>query len=186
MTSREDGEGRRGADPLEAATQAAEASGAPSSGPERVESLVNVLLVSPALAEGTEAHARRAALAEASRTDRAALASLAAEQPWLTPTRPFVCGAHLVTDGLHALTGGPELEIANVPGPFVRAAADLLNAMAGFVVTNGGTLEPGQVIALDEENMVLVLDGLPATGEDDAGAAGGESRPPTLRLAFLT
>ena len=186
MTSQEDGEGRQGADPLQVTTETAAPPDLPSSGPERVESLVNVLLVSPALAEGTEAHARRAVLAEASRTDRAALAGLAAEQPWLTPARPFVCGAHLVTDGLHALTGGPELEIANVPGPFVRAAADLLNAMANFVVTNGGTLEPGQVIALDEANTVLVLDGLPATGDDDAGAARGESRPPTLRLAFLT
>ena len=186
MTSQEDGEGRQGADPLQLTTETAAAPDVPSSGPERVESLVNVLLVSPALAEGTEAHARRAALAEASRTDRAALAGLAAEQPWLTPARPFVCGAHLVTDGLHALTGGPELEIANVPGPFVRAAADLLNAMANFVVTNGGTLEPCQVIALDEENTVLVLDGLPAAGDAAAGVAGGESRPPTLRLAFLT
>ncbi|HET8627627.1 MAG TPA: hypothetical protein VFL91_09420 [Thermomicrobiales bacterium] len=161
----------------------------PPPGPAPREEWVSIAIVPPTMADGTPAQALQTALAEASRTDRAALADLAGQMPWLTPLRPFACGYHLMTEGLRDLTGGPDLEVANVPGPFVRAAADLLDSVARYAVTNGAGLEPGQVIALEGSRYAILLqavdDAAAADGEPDAGAPGG-APPARLRLVFLS
>lgn len=148
--------------------------------PDALDDIVSVALVPPAGAPDSEAAARQSALVEASRADRGALAALAGEQPWLTPDRPFACGHYLVTQGLRELTGGPELEVANVPAAFVEAAAELLQSLARYLVRGQGTLMPGQVVNLGERGGVVLI---AATGPDDP-RAGDHDRPP-LRVAFL-
>lgn len=142
-----------------------------------IEEPVSVVVIPPALAEGTPAQARQAALAEASRNDRDTLPALASELPWLAPDAPFACGYYLRTDGLHALTGAPELELINVPGAFVRAAADLLKQLARYVLTSGSMLEDGQVLALDGSRAMVLVKAAPA-GE-------GAADLPLLRLLLL-
>lgn len=148
--------------------------------PPPLEQLVGVSVTPPALADGTEAQAREAALAELSHGDRAALLSVASTQPWLDPVRPFSCGHHLITEGLHALTGGPELELANVPGPFIHAAAELLERMARYVLTAGGALADGQVIALDGSRAMVLVKAVASEGAEDV------TPTPVLRLVLLT
>ncbi|HEX5502926.1 MAG TPA: hypothetical protein VFW96_09905 [Thermomicrobiales bacterium] len=156
----------------------------PPTGPAPREEWVSIAIVPPTMADGTPAQARQTALAEASRTDRAALADLAGQMPWLTPRQPFACGYHLTTEGLRDLTGGPELEVANVPGPFVRAAADLLDTVARYAVTNGAGLAPGQVIALEGSRYAILLQAIEDAEQGDAPPR--DAPPARLRLVFLS
>lgn len=156
---------------------AAEAPTPGDAGPERIEEPVNVVVIPPALADGTPAQARQAALAEASRNDRDRLPALASELPWLASDAPFACGYYLRTEGLHDLTGAPELELINVPGAFVRAAADLLNQLAHYVLTSDGALHDGQVLALDGSRAMVLVKAVPP------GEGAGEM--PLLRLLLL-
>jgi hypothetical protein len=159
----------------------------PPATPAPREEWVSIAIVPPTMAEGTPAQALQTALAEASRDDRAALATLAGQMPWLTPLRPFACGYHLMTEGLRELTGGPDLEVANVPGPFVRAAADLLDSVARYAVTNGAGLAPGQVIALDGSRYAILLQAVEDDPAAEQGAgAPGDGAPARLRLVFLS
>jgi hypothetical protein len=147
--------------------------------PEVIEDLVNVAIVAPPDAVGSEAAARQEALAAASREDRAALAALANEQPWLVPLRSFACGHYLVTQGLHDLTGGPELEVVNVPAVFLPSAVRLLQLVARHLARGEHSLQPGQVVNLGEAGVIL----LAATAPDEFRA--GEHAEPPLRVVFL-
>ncbi len=144
-----------------------------------VGALVNVAVVPPAGAPGSEAAERQRALVEASRADRAALPGLAGELPWLSPRAPFACGHYLVTQGLRDLTGGPELELLNVPAAFVRGAAELLQTLARYLLTGGGALGPGQVIDLGAAGGVVLV-----TEAAHDEAEGGEGAP-VLRVVLL-
>lgn len=125
--------------------------------------LVEIVDVPPEGAPDSEAAARQEALVAAGRGDRADLERLAGEQPWLSPGRAFACGHLLLTEGLHDLTGGPELEMVNVPAPFVPAATELLGELASYLFTNGVALAPGQLIDLGaERGGILVV--APAEG----------------------
>ncbi len=147
--------------------------------PEVIEELVNVAIVAPPDAAGSEAAARQEALAMASQKDRATLAALANEQPWLTPMRSFACGHYLVTQGLHDLTGGPELEVVNVPAALLPAAVRLLQLVAHHLVRGEHTLHAGQVVNLGEAGVIL----LAATAPGELCA--GEHAEPPLRVVFL-
>lgn len=148
--------------------------------PDVVDGTVSIIVVTPAMAAGTAAEARDAALAAASRGDRAHLAALAAEQPWLLPTESFACGCHVRTDGLFALVGAPEFELANVPAAFVPAASQLLNQLAHYVLTHGTTVRDGQVLALDRHGAMAMAKDVTAATEDQADGA-----CPIMRLVLL-
>ena len=147
--------------------------------PEVIEDLDNVANVAPPDAVGSEAELRQEELAAASRTDRATLTALANDQPWLAPARSFACGHYLATQGLHDLTGGPELEIVNVPAAFLPSAVQLLQMVARHLARGEHDLQPGQVVNLGEAGVIL----LAATAPGDLRA--GEHAEPPLRVVFL-
>jgi len=114
--------------------------------------LVLIGITPPDLAPGTAAARLDHRLsARASRPGGAALAKL----PWLSQERAYRAGYYLLTHGLRKHARHPEVEVCNVPGVLLRAAQDVLNDVAEFVL-NDGRLHDGDTMLLGEDPLAII------------------------------
>ena len=138
--------------------------------------LVMIGITPPDLAPGTTAaRLDRRMAARATRPQGAALARL----PWLSQERAYRVGYYLLTHGLRRHARHPEIEICNVPGVLLRAAQDLLNDVADFVL-NDGRVNDGDTMALGEDPLAIV--GFHQIGARQSGTV---HDLPVLRVVFL-
>ncbi|MBI5482605.1 MAG: hypothetical protein HY906_27370 [Deltaproteobacteria bacterium] len=138
--------------------------------------LVVIGITPPDLAPGTAAaRSDRRRAARATRPTGAALAKL----PWLSQERAYRAGYYLLTHGLRRHARHPEIEVCNVPGVLLRAAQDLLNDVADFVL-NDGRVKDGDTMLLGEDPLAVV--GFREIGTRRSGTV---HDLPVLRVVFL-
>ncbi len=138
--------------------------------------LVLIGITPPDLAPGTTAARLDRRLARrATRPGPAALAKL----PWLAQDRAYRVGYYLLTHGLRRHAGHPEIEVCNVPGVLLRAAQDLLNDVAEFVL-NDGRVKDGDTMMLGDDPLAII--GFHRIGPRQAGTVHDR---PVLRVVFL-
>jgi hypothetical protein len=138
--------------------------------------LVMIGITPPDLAPGTAAaRLDRRLAARATRPKPAALAKL----PWLSQERAYRAGYYLLTHGLRRHAGHPEIEVCNVPGVLLRAAQDLLNDVAEFVL-NDGRVRDGETMLLGDDPLAVV--GFRRIGPRQSGTVHARA---VLRVVFL-
>jgi hypothetical protein len=138
--------------------------------------LVMIGITPPDLAPGTTAaRLDKRLAARASRPRPTTLAKL----PWLAQDRAYRVGYYLLTHGLRRHASHPEIEVCNVPGVLLRAAQDLLNDAAEFVL-NDGRIKDGDTMLLGDDPLAVV--GFRRIGPRQAGTVHGR---PVLRVVFL-
>jgi len=138
--------------------------------------LVMIGITPPDLAPGTAAaRLDRRMAARATRPKATALAKL----PWLSQERAYRVGYYLLTHGLRRHARHPEIEVCNVPGVLLRAAQDLLNDVADFVL-NDGRVQDGDTMMLGEDPLAIV--GFRQIGARQSGTV---HDLPVLRVVFL-
>jgi hypothetical protein len=138
--------------------------------------LVLIGITPPDLAPGTAAaRIDRRLAARATRPAAAAIAKL----PWLAQDRAYRAGYYLLTHGLRRHARHPEVEVCNVPGVLLRAAQDLLNDVAEFVL-NDGTIKDGDTMLLGDDPLAIV--GFRRIGPHQSGTVHAR---PVLRVVFL-
>ena len=138
--------------------------------------LVMIGITPPDLAPGTAAcRLDRRLSARATRARPATLAKL----PWLAQDRAYRAGYYLLTHGLRKHARHPEIEVCNVPGVLLRAAQDLLNDVADFVL-NDGRVRDGETMMLGEDPLAII--GIRTIGARQSGTVHDR---PVLRVVFL-
>ena len=138
--------------------------------------LIIIGITPPDLAPGTAAHRLdRRLSARATRPRPAALAKL----PWLSQERAYRVGYYLLTHGLREHARHPEIEVCNVPGVMLRAAQDVLNDVADFVL-NDGRVKDGETMMLGEDPLAII--GFRTIGARQSGTVHDR---PVLRVVFL-
>lgn len=138
--------------------------------------LVLIGITPPDLAPGTTAARVDGRLAKrATRPGPTALAKL----PWLSQDRAYRVGYYLLTHGLRRHAAHPEIEVCNVPGVLLRAAQDLLNDVAEFVL-NDGRVKDGDTMMLGDDPLAII--GFRRIGPHQAGTVHDR---PVLRVVFL-
>lgn len=102
-----------------------------------------------------------------------------AKAPWLTQDRAYRVGYYLLTHGLTE-HGHEELELCNVPGSMLESASELLLHIAAYVIDDGGKLEHGEVMLVDESPLSVI--GFLRVKQ---GRAGTDHESDVLRVVFL-
>lgn len=139
-------------------------------------SLITIGITPPELAPDTEAGELHDRLAR--RATRPPM-HIISRLPWMSQARAYRAGYYLMTHGLGEHAHHPELEICNVPGAFVGAAADMLNEIADYVL-NVSPVHPGETLQLYDDPFAVV-----GFRRIPPGTSGTVHDDDVLRVTFL-